>query len=85
MIVLHIGLAMGQKQERLDERDYRVSGKAFRNAHHAFIGTLVVSIGALMFVDFNSDMTAVNLMLLSVVVGELVYLGSQLVYYRKGA
>jgi len=85
MIMLHIGLALGQKQEQLDERDHRVSGKAFRNAHHAFIGTLVMSIGTLMFVDFSSDMTAVNLMLLSVVVGELVYLGSQLIYYRKGA
>ena len=84
-IFLHIGLAVGQRQESSDDRDQRVSGKAYRNSHFAFVTMLVMGIGILMFVDFGSEMTAFNLMLFSVVVGELVYMGSQLVYYRIGA
>jgi len=85
MIILHIGLAMGQKQEQEDERDHRVSGKAYRNAHIAIIATLVMSVGYLIFFDVGSLMDAVNMMVFAMVIGELTYLGSQLVYYRVGA
>ncbi|MBL4597249.1 MAG: hypothetical protein JKX99_11800 [Robiginitomaculum sp.] len=87
--LLHIGLAIGQKQQKADERDKAVSGKANRNGYLLMLSLLICFVGYLIFAGILTGtanvMTAINLMVFAVVAAELVRLGSLLFYYRMGA
>ena len=83
-IILHIGLAIGQKQESQDERDTDVAGPSYRNSHIAMVTILVSSASYLIMFNIGAVMAAINIMLFTVVVGEFVHQASLIYYYKKG-
>ena len=83
-IVLHIGLALGHPRENADERDTDVAGKSYRNAYYIVMIGVFYTLGGILFAQPLALMTTTNMLVLSIVLGELVNFGSQIFYYRNG-
>lgn len=81
-IVGHIAIAIRTRPERPDERDWAVELRGSRNAYHALAaGMWCILLLSLMSASYQLLFYAI---LAAFALGELVRLGSQLVYYRSG-
>ena len=93
-IVYHIILAIEAKPEPKDERDLLIEGKAYRNAYFVVATGAALVIGYVIVASLVRDAAPtrivatpfllVNAMLLFMVLAELMKLGTQLLFYRKG-
>jgi hypothetical protein len=93
-IVYHIILAIESRPEPKDERDLLIEGKAYRNAYFVVATGAALVIGYVIVASLVRDAAPtrivatpfllVNSMLLFMVLAEVMKLGTQLLYYRKG-
>lgn len=91
---LHIAIAIRSRPAPEDERDRLIQTRAHRNAYYVLAVGTVVAIGQVVIgeamnatssvITLERSLLAANILLLAFVLAELVALGSQLVYYRRG-